>query len=112
MYELDYRSPAEGGRLGAFHTLDIPLVFGNLDKPGSLTGTSPAAQAASEAMSRAFVALARHGDPAAGGVPAWPRYDLTRRATMIFDAQSHVADDPRGAERRLFEAVPYIKPGT
>ncbi len=87
-------------------------MFGNLDKPGSLTGTSPAAQAASEAMSRAFVALARHGDPAAGGVPAWPRYDLTRRATMIFDAQSHVADDPRGAERRLFEAVPYIKPGT
>jgi len=112
MYELDFRSPAEGGRLGAFHTLDIPLVFSNLDKPGSLTGTGPAAEAASAAMSRAFVALARHGDPAAGGGPAWPHYDLTRRATMIFDADSHITDDPRGEERRLFEAVPYIKPGT
>ncbi|MGA0599397.1 carboxylesterase/lipase family protein [Caulobacter sp. KR2-114] len=112
MYQLDFRSPAEGGRLGAFHTLDIPLVFGNLDKPGALTGTASDARAASAAMSRAFISLARHGDPAADGGPPWPHYDLARRATMIFDAVSRVADDPRGEERRLFEAVPYIKPGT
>jgi len=117
MYELDFRSPAEGGRLGAFHTLDIPLVFDNVDKPGALTGTGPEARACAAAMSGAFIALARHGDPNGPGpsgpaAATWPRYDLNRRPTMIFDTQSHVADDPRGEERRLFDAVPYTKPGT
>ena len=31
---------------------------------------------------------------------------------MVFDAESTLADDPRGAERRLFEKVPFIQQGT
>ena len=30
--------PQDGGKWGAFHTLDIPLMFGTLTAPGSLTG--------------------------------------------------------------------------
>ena len=37
-YQLDYRSPLDGGRYGAMHTMDIPLVFDNIAQPGSLTG--------------------------------------------------------------------------
>ena len=41
MYELDFRSPEAGGVLGAFHTLDIPLVFDNVGQPGARTGDAP-----------------------------------------------------------------------
>ncbi|RZL79268.1 MAG: carboxylesterase/lipase family protein, partial [Sphingomonas sp.] len=51
-------------------------------------------------------------DPNHDGAPNWPRYDLAKRSTMIFDARSRVEDDPRRWERELFARVPYIQPGT
>ena len=43
-YQLDWGSPEDGGKWGAFHTLDIPLMFGTLTAPGSLTGDGEQAQ--------------------------------------------------------------------
>ena len=112
VYQLDFPSPVEGGRYGAMHTLDIPLVFGTIAAPGSMTGTAPAAATVSNRMSDAFVALARSGNPNHAGSPVWPPFDLARRPTMIFDRATHLANDPRRAERELFAIVPYAKPGT
>jgi para-nitrobenzyl esterase len=112
VYQLDYRSPLDGGRWGAHHTLDIPLVFGTLDAVGSATGTSIAARSTSNAMLRAFVALAHTGDPNHPLLPTWERYSLEQRATMIFDSAPQLAFDPRGAERRLFAKVPFTQAGT
>ena len=112
MYQLDFPSPAEGGRLRAYHTLDIPLVFDNIAQPGSKTGTGAEAQAVADRMSASFIALARGGDPNHPGLPAWPRYTLPERGTMIFDTDTRVVHDPRREERELFAAVPYVKPGT
>ena len=111
-YQLDLPTTVEGGRLRAMHTADIPLVFDNLAARGSPTAPSAAAQAVADRMSEAFIALARRGDPNHGGLAPWPKYELDRRATMVFDAETRVVDDPRGAERRLFATVPYIQPGT
>lgn len=112
MYQLDFPSPAEGGRLRAFHTLDIPLVFDNIAAEGSQTGTSAAAQAVADRMSGSFLALARTGDPNHPGLPQWPKYELPGRRTMIFDTQTRMVADPRREERELFATVPYLKPGT
>lgn len=111
-YQLDFRSPVEGGRYGAMHTMDIPLVFDNIAQPQSLTGTSEAAQKTADLMSDAFIAFARSGDPNHAHLPSWQPYDLKRRPTMLFDAEAQAVDDPRGAERRLFAQVPYIQRGT
>jgi para-nitrobenzyl esterase len=111
-YQLDWGSPEDGGRWGAFHTLDIPLMFGTLDAPGSLTGTGDAARKVSATMRGALLAFARGGDPNYAGLARWEPYTLPRRATMVFDAESRLADDPRGAERRLFAKVPFIQQGT
>ena len=105
VYQLDFPSPVEPWR-GAPHTHDIPLVFGTLDAPGSITGTGAEARAVSEAMMDAFVVFARSGEA------SWPQYRLPERATMIFDAPPHVANDPRREQRELFARVPYIQPGT
>lgn len=111
-YQLDWGSPQDGGKWGAFHTLDIPLMFGTLTAPGSATGDGEEARQVSATMQQALVAFARAGDPNYSGMPRWEPYTLPRRATMVFDAQSRLADDPRGAERRLFAKVPFIQQGT
>ena len=104
-------SPRDGGRFGAPHASDIQLVFDNIDKPGA-TAIGPKAQPMADQMSETFIAFARTGDPNNKQIPRWETYTLPRRRTMVFDVPSHLEDDPRGAERRLFAKVPYVQPGT
>jgi para-nitrobenzyl esterase len=105
VYQLDFASPVEPWR-GAPHTLDIPLVFGSLDAPGSIAGTGADSRAVSDFMQRAFLAFARRGDP------GWPAYTLPERRTMIFDREPRIEADPRRWQRELFARFPYIQPGT
>ena len=111
MYQLDFPAPEAGGVLGAFHSLDIGLVFDNTRLPSARTGDNAGARALAGQMADAFIRLARTGDPNGGTLPAWPHYDLHRRPTMIFDRRMRVEDDPRREERLLFAVAPYIKPG-
>ena len=112
VYQLDWRSPAEGGRLRAFHTLDIPLVFDNVAAKGSKTGDDARARAMAARMSEVLIALARHGDPNHAELPEWAPYTLPQRQTMVLDDTSGMQDDPRGGERRLYERVPFLQRGT
>lgn len=116
VYQLDWKSPDDGGRWGTPHGTDIPLVFGNLRAPVDLIGTRIGASERSRRMAArmgdAFIAFARTGDPNTRGLPAWQPYELPRRQTMLLDDVSRLAEDPRGAERRLFAQVPYIQQGT
>jgi len=110
-YQLDWASPRDGGKFGAPHASDIQLVFDNIDKPGA-TATGPQAQQMADQMSETFIAFARTGNPNNKLIPRWEMYTLPRRQTMVFNVPSHLEDDPRGAERRLFAKVPYVQPGT
>ena len=116
VYQLDWRSPQDGGRWGAPHGLDIPLVFGNLDAlvdlKGTRIGSSERSRRMSARMSDAFIAFARTADPNIQALPAWEHYELPRRGTMLLDDEPRMLDDPRGAERRLFAQVPYVQQGT
>jgi para-nitrobenzyl esterase len=99
MYEFAWRSPLFDGRLGACHGLEIAFVFDTLGyETEQLLGTDPPQQLA-DTMHAAWVAFATNGDC------GWPEYDLSRRATMRFDVKSGVVDDPRSAERALWESV-------
>jgi carboxylesterase type B len=99
MYEFAWRSPQFNGRLGACHALEIAFVFDTLGNgTAPLLGTHPPQQLA-DTMHAAWVAFATSGDT------GWPKYDLSRRATMRFDTTLEVMDDPRSAERALWEGV-------
>jgi len=112
VYELDWPSPIEGGKWGAYHGLDVPLAFDNVPLALQMVGTGPEAQRVADQFSDTFLAFARSGKPLARHIPAWPPYDLSRRATLVFDVPARIVDDPRGDERRLFSKVPYVQPGT
>ncbi|HEY0435731.1 MAG TPA: carboxylesterase family protein, partial [Phenylobacterium sp.] len=111
VYQVDWVSPREGGKFGAPHTADIPLAFDNVAAPGS-NAVGPAAQPMADKVSEAFLGFARGGDPNHSTIPRWEPYTLPRRQTMIWDNVPRLADDPRGAERRLFEKVPFVQAGT
>ncbi|MGH9125223.1 MAG: carboxylesterase/lipase family protein [Acidimicrobiales bacterium] len=105
MYRFDWPTPFGDGRLGATHALDIPFVWDLVDLPGItvFTGDSPDRHALARAMHTAWTAFAVSGDPSTQ-LLAWPRYEDPDRATMVFDAESRVTNDPDGTERRLWMA--------
>lgn len=105
-YQLDWRAPAEGGLFGAPHTLDIPLMFGTLEASEWIGARTPEAEAMSRTMMDTLIRFARSGNP------GWAPYTPPERATMIFDTNSRVMNDPRREERELFAKVPYVQPGT
>ena len=111
VYQLDWATPKDGGKFGAPHASDIQLVFDNIAKPGA-TAIGPQAQTMADMMSDAFIAFARSGNPNTTAIPTWEPYTLPRRQTMVFDVPSRQEDDPRGAERELFNKVPFTQFGT
>ena len=111
VYQLDWASSFDGGRLGAPHTGDIRLVFKTLEAP-SWPAEGPGAVEVSDALSAAFAAFARTGDPNHDRLPRWDAYSMARRQTLIVDTPCRMEDDPRGAERRFFARIPYVQPGT
>jgi para-nitrobenzyl esterase len=112
VYQFDWATPVQGGRLKAPHGLDIPMVFDNVALTPQMCGTGAEAQRVADQVSETLLAFAKTGDPNHAGIPRWPTYDLRRRSTMVFDVSARVLADPRGDERRLFEKVPYVQPGT
>jgi len=99
MYEFAWRTPQFNGRLGACHALEVPFVFDTLGSGTEpLLGSDPPQELA-DTMHAAWVAFADQRDC------GWPKYDLSRRATMRFDIASEVVDDPRSTERALWEGV-------
>jgi para-nitrobenzyl esterase len=112
-YQLDWHpDDDQGRRLRAFHTLDIPLVFDNIAQPGSRTGLSAQAQRVADAMSQALLVFARNGDPRSGATTDWRPYSLAERETMVFADTPRIENDPRGAERRLYQRAPFMQRGT
>ncbi|MDO3386246.1 carboxylesterase/lipase family protein [Gilvimarinus sp. SDUM040013] len=111
-YQLDWGSPLDGGKYGAFHTLDIPLVFNNIHQPGSRTGGGEQALQVADTMSRTLLAFAHSGSPNAENLPKWEPYTLAERKTMVFDVPSQQHKDPRGAERKFYAKVPFMQRGT
>ncbi len=100
VYELAWPAPGMGGALGACHGLDVPLVFGTLDRggPAMLIGSPPSreADAVSEQMRAAWVSFATDGDP------GWPAHDTARRLTRVFDVEPRVTRYPEERSRSIW----------
>jgi para-nitrobenzyl esterase len=112
MYLFTWPSPTVP-TLGACHAIELPFVFGNLEggRIARLIGSTPP-QNLSETMQDAWTAFARTGDPNAAGVPHWQPYESRSRATMILNTSTQQQDDPYGADRQVWDGIPFdgVKP--
>ncbi len=89
-YSFDWETPVFGGKLKAYHALDVPFVFNTIDFVGA-TDRGPVAHELSRRMSATWAAFARTGKPDNPQIPPWPAFTRTARATMIFDRECKVA---------------------
>jgi para-nitrobenzyl esterase len=103
MYEWDWATPAYDGKFGAIHGLDVSASFHSY-RDNWFAGMKDARLMA-DRLASGFAALARNGDPNNPLLPAWPTYDATTRATMMFDNDTRVENDPRPEFRRLWNEV-------
>jgi para-nitrobenzyl esterase len=102
LYELAWQSPGTGGRLGACHGLDGPLLFGTYDAHlGPVAIGADHVEQAAELTAQLRTAWTAF---AASGSPGWPLYDPQQRLTRIFDIPPSVEAYPEERSRRLWAA--------
>jgi para-nitrobenzyl esterase len=112
VYQLNWRTPVNGGKWKSPHGLDIPLSFDNIAYCPSMVNNTADAQRMADIMSDIWIAFARTGNPHTKTIPDWPQFNLETRPTMIFDIPPRIENDPRGQERKFFAPIKYIQPGT
>lgn len=99
-YIVEWPSPAYGGRFGAVHGVDLGLILAN---PRNLiAGNTAEARKMAKIIGSSVAAFGKTGDPNCDTVPDWPAYDLNTRATMIFDTECRVENDPTHKLRLLW----------
>jgi para-nitrobenzyl esterase len=103
LYVVEWPSPAYEGRFEACHGVDLGLVFGN---PRNLiAGNTLEARKMADIVGSAVVAFGKTGDPNCSKIPRWAPYDTVSRATMIFDLECRVENDPTSPLRSLWEKM-------
>ncbi|SDQ86445.1 carboxylesterase/lipase family protein [Quadrisphaera sp. DSM 44207] len=104
VYELDWRSPAAGGRLGAAHGVDLPFVFDTLHTttgPRGLTGTAPPQDLADHV----------HGlwvSYATDGTLPWPEFDRDARGVYHLSARA-IRREPIMPAAAFTPAAPHLQ---
>jgi len=100
---LTWKSPIQGGMLGACHAIDLGFLWGSYQT--EFFGPGPAADALSRNMQDAWLTFARTGDPSCQGLGKWPVYG-DRRETMILGEKCGVREAPFEEERRIWDSAP------
>jgi len=105
MYLWSWVSPGHAGKFGAVHGTDVSASFHNIRD--NIVGVgNTIGKVMCDRLASAWVAFAKSGDPNNPMIPKWPAYDATTRATMVFDTDTRVENDPRGEIRKFWESMP------
>ena len=105
MYLWAYESPGFNGKFGAVHGTDVSASFDNFRDGIGGTG-SREEKALWARFASGWVSFAKNADPNNVQIPKWPTYDESKRATMIFDSEIRVENDPRGEIRKFWQEMP------
>jgi para-nitrobenzyl esterase len=101
MYLWNWESPGFGGKFGAVHGIDVAASFHQVRD--TIVGVgSPTGKVMCDRLASVWAAFAKTGDPNNPTIPRWPAYDSTSRATMIFDNDTRVENDPRSEIRKFW----------
>jgi para-nitrobenzyl esterase len=105
MYLWNWESPGFGGKFGAVHGIDVAASFHGVRDTIMGVG-SHEGKVMCDRLASAWVAFAKTSDPNNPHIPRWLSYDSATRATMVFDTDTRVENDPRGEIRKFWEQMP------
>lgn len=105
MYVWEWATPAFDGKFGAVHGHDVDASF-NLYRNNMAGSGREEGRAMTQCLASTWVAFAKTGNPNNPHIPLWPSYDAKQRATMIFDKNLRVENDPRSAIRKYWADNP------
>jgi para-nitrobenzyl esterase len=105
MYLWSWESPGFGGKFGAVHGTDVAASFHGVRD--TIVGVGSAeGKVMCDRLASVWVSFASTGDPNNPRIPRWPAYDAGTRATMVFDTDTRVENDPRGEIRKFWAEMP------
>jgi len=104
VYLFTWQSNFLGGLFKAAHGMEIPFVFDITDDVG-MTGDRPDKYELAAAVSEAWIAFARSGDPSHPGIPKWSPFTADNRATMLLDVPCRAEVDPYREELDAWEGI-------
>ena len=105
MYVWEWATPGFNGKLGAVHGHDVDASF-NLYRNGICGAGTKEGRLMCMRLASTWVAFAKTGNPDNEHIPHWPTYDASTRATMTFDTNTRVVNDPRRAIREYWSQHP------
>ncbi len=105
MYLWTFASTGFGGKFGAVHGTDVSATFNSYRDAVGGAGSSDE-RALWERFATAWVSMAKNANPNHSKIPNWPGYDASTRATMIFDRETRVENDPRSEIRKFWAEMP------
>jgi len=91
MYRVDWHDHKFPHKMGAFHGMDVPLVFGTLKDKNLMTSLMAdkkvieRAAPLSRQMMDYYTNFAKSGNPNGSGLLDWPGYDTAKKNRMILD---------------------------
>jgi para-nitrobenzyl esterase len=93
VYRFDRSIPGKGeAELGAFHSLEVPYVFGSLADPEwQWLPSTPDDAALSNLLQTYWTDFAKSGDPNASGLPSWPTWGNDRMEFLVINKDASVS---------------------
>jgi para-nitrobenzyl esterase len=103
MYRFDWQTPAQGGKFGAIHGVDLSISFANPDTKVGMS--TPEARLLAQRLGGATIAFAKSGNPDHPGIPHWAPYNAQTRSTMIFNTSTRLQSDPHRDLRLMWDEL-------
>jgi para-nitrobenzyl esterase len=93
VYRFDRTIPGKGeAELGAFHSLEVPYVFGSLrDREWQWLPSTADDVALSNLLQTYWTNFAKSGDPNASGLPNWPAWSDGEREFLVINKDASVS---------------------
>jgi para-nitrobenzyl esterase len=102
MYEFAWSSSVANGAYGAYHGLELPFVFNNLEivtGQGEMLGTDGGPPELGDKMQDAWVQFAKTGSP------GWDAYNTTDRKTMLINKTWLLQTNPHAKVLTAWDGV-------
>jgi para-nitrobenzyl esterase len=104
LFRFDAPSPADGGKFGAVHGIEVALAFHNPLE--TITAEAPPyIRKLNDQVADIWLTFGKTGDPNNPSIPKWQPYDSASRTSLLLDKEVRAVGDPDHDLRLLRDEI-------